>query len=100
VRSGPSSAAAEQIDDDHYQRYNQEQVDQTSGHVQAEAQQPQNQKYRNNRPKHINLLVYPCFASSRSRETGPSAFPHSRQNRLARGVIRPQNGHILCDRTS
>jgi hypothetical protein len=29
-----------------------------------------------------------------------SDFPHSRQNRLARGVISPQNGHILCDRTS
>src|SRR5580698_455465 len=28
-----------------------------------------------------------------------SGFPHSRQSRLARGVINPQNGHILCDPT-
>src|ERR1700685_2302761 len=28
-----------------------------------------------------------------------SGFPHSRQSRLARGVISPQNGHILCDPT-
>ena len=24
-------------------------------------------------------------------------FPHSKQNGLARGVINPQKGHILCD---
>src|ERR1700680_1036262 len=24
-------------------------------------------------------------------------FPHSKQNGLARGVISPQKGHILCD---
>ena len=28
------------------------------------------------------------------------ALPHSRQILLCRGVMRPQNGHILCDRTS
>jgi len=33
-------------------------------------------------------------------ETALSDFPHSRQKRLARGVINPQNGHILCSRTS
>jgi hypothetical protein len=44
--------------------------------------------------------VYPCFASILSMETALSDFPHSRQTRLARGVISPQNGHILCDRTS
>jgi hypothetical protein len=27
-------------------------------------------------------------------------LPHSRQNVFRRGVINPQNGHILCDRTS
>ena len=43
---------------------------------------------------------YPCCASFLSRETAVSDFPHSRQTRLARGVISPQNGHILCDRTS
>jgi len=45
-------------------------------------------------------FVYRCFASILSRETVLSDFPHSRQTRLARGVISPQNGHILCDRTS
>jgi len=29
--------------------------------------------------------------------TGASDFPHSRQEVCARGVINPQNGHILCD---
>lgn len=43
---------------------------------------------------------YPCFASILSRETALSDFPHSRQTRLARGVIRPQYGHILCNRPS
>jgi hypothetical protein len=111
MASGRSAAAANQVDDDHHQRYKQQQVNQASGHVQAESQQPQNQKYSDNRPKHVNLLVYPCCrfilvallpgcASSGSRETALSDFPHSRQTLLARGVISPQNGHILCDRTS
>ena len=43
---------------------------------------------------------YPHLASFLSRETALSDFPHSRQTRLARGVISPQNGHTLCDRTS
>ncbi len=28
---------------------------------------------------------------------GASDFPHSRQDDFDRGVIKPQNGHILCD---
>jgi hypothetical protein len=28
---------------------------------------------------------------------GASDFPHSRQEVFARGVINPQNGHILCN---
>ena len=44
--------------------------------------------------------VYPCFTAALSRETALSDFPHSRQNRLARGVISPQNGHTICNRTS
>jgi hypothetical protein len=40
--------------------------------------------------------VYPsCFASFGFGGMALSDFPHSRQNRLARGVINPQNGHIL-----
>ncbi len=42
--------------------------------------------------------VYPsCLASFTFGGAGLSDLPHSRQNRLARGVISPQNGHILCD---
>src|ERR1700746_2998333 len=41
---------------------------------------------------------YPsCFASFTFGGAGLSDLPHSRQNRLARGVIKPQNGHTLCD---
>jgi hypothetical protein len=31
-------------------------VNQTSGHMQAEAQQPKNEKHYNNCPKHVSLL--------------------------------------------
>jgi len=46
------------------------------------------------------LSSYPCSASCLSRETVLSDFPHSRHTRLALGVISPQNGHILFNRTS
>jgi hypothetical protein len=36
-------------------------VNQPTGYVQAEAQQPQNQKYSDQRPEHINLLFLPLF---------------------------------------
>ena len=36
-------------------------MDQTSGHVQAKAQQPKDQKYSHNRPKHISLLRLALF---------------------------------------
>jgi hypothetical protein len=54
--SGRASAAANQIDGHHHQRYNQQQVNQTPGNMQAEAQQPQNQQHSDNRPKRIDLL--------------------------------------------
>jgi len=99
--SGPASAPTEQIDDYHHQSHDQQQVNQTSSHVQAKAQQPENQKYSHNRPKHNRSpLYYPSLTAFLSRETVVSDFPHSRQTRLARGVISPQNGHILCERTS
>jgi hypothetical protein len=40
------------------------------------------------------------LASCRTNRTSASELPHSRQNALERGVINPQNGHILCVRTS
>jgi len=57
--------------------------------------------YSDNCPKSIDdLLVYPSCTAFFSRETALSDLPHSRQTRLARGVISPQDGHILCGRTS
>jgi hypothetical protein len=50
------SAAAQQVNNYHHQRYHQQQVNQTAGDVQAKAQQPQNQQHSNNRPEHVNLL--------------------------------------------
>ena len=47
-----------------------------------------------------NSSGYACFSAFLSNDTVLSDFPHSRQTRLARGVISPQNGHILCDRIS
>ncbi len=44
-------------------------------------------------------MHYPCRASFRSTGSALSGLPHSKQSRLARGVINPQNGHILCDPT-
>jgi len=43
--------------------------------------------------------VHPsCFASFAFGGIVLSDFPHSRHNRFARGVIKPQNGHILWAR--
>jgi hypothetical protein len=50
------AAAAQQIDDHHNQGNDQQYVNQTTGYVQAKAQDPQNQKHSNNRPKHVSLL--------------------------------------------
>ena len=43
-----------------------------------------------------SMLVMPIL-SCLSCHAGRSDFPHSRQEFLDRGVIKPQNGHILCD---
>jgi len=57
--------------------------------------------YSDNCPKSIDdLLVYPSCTAFFSRETALRDLPHSRQTRLARGVISPQDGHILCGRGS
>jgi len=41
--------------------------------------------------------VHPsCFTSFEFGGMALSDFPHSRHNRFARGVINPQDGHILC----
>jgi len=57
-----------------------------------------------NCPKHIDRL--PCLIDHGTgirdkliylAVAGASDLPHSRQDELDRGVISPQNGHILCD---
>jgi hypothetical protein len=55
---GPSdrSASAHQVYDDHDHGDDQQQVNQATRHVQAKTQEPQNQQYRDNRPKHFNFL--------------------------------------------
>jgi hypothetical protein len=42
-------------------------------------------------------LVMPIVSRLTCYQAGASDFPHSRQEFLARDVINPQNGHILCD---
>jgi len=46
---------------------------------------------RNERSENTSTL-YPGYLVA-----GASDFPHSRHDDLERGVINPQNGHILCD---
>lgn len=56
---GPSNrtaASAYQIEDYSDERYDQQQVNQAPGNVQAKAQQPEDQKNSNDCPKHVNLL--------------------------------------------
>jgi hypothetical protein len=67
--------------------------------VETKTQKPQNQKYYENCPKHVDLLtsipveqfIYLGLPA------GAKDFPHSIQDDLDRGVINPQNGHILGD---
>jgi hypothetical protein len=43
---------AYQVDDQHYERNHQQQVNQAAGDMKAKAKQPQNQKHYENCPKH------------------------------------------------
>jgi hypothetical protein len=49
-----TSPSAQQVNDQNHHRYNQKQVDQGPADMQTEAEQPQNQKDNENRPKHVN----------------------------------------------
>jgi hypothetical protein len=49
-------AAGQQVEDQHHQRHNEQQVDQTTGDMEAKTQKPQNHNDRENHPKHIRLL--------------------------------------------
>jgi hypothetical protein len=50
------AAAAYQVNDQQHQSNHQQQVNQTSGHVEAETEKPQNQKHNENCPQHFDLL--------------------------------------------
>jgi hypothetical protein len=58
----PLNAAApgHQLNDQDNQRHHQQKVDQSARNVQAESQQPQNQNYYKNRPKHTFSFVQPA----------------------------------------
>ena len=73
-----------------------------SPHMKAESEKPQNSQYHKDRPQHVDspyvpIRNYSCGTSFRASGMPLSDFPHSIHSRLERGVISPQNGHILCD---
>jgi hypothetical protein len=79
-------------------------MNQSACDVEAETKKPENQKYNENCPKHVDLLrscerskMGICEKLIYLGVAGASDFPHSRQDDLDRDVINPQNGHILCD---
>jgi hypothetical protein len=57
-----SPASGDQLDDKHYYRDHQEDVNQTAGDVETEAQKPQDQQDYENRPKHARSPF--CMAGS------------------------------------
>jgi len=50
--SNDGSAAGDQVDDEHDQRGNQQQVNQAAGYMQTEPEEPENQQNRKNGPEH------------------------------------------------
>jgi hypothetical protein len=54
--SNRSSASGQKVNDQNRQPQNQQQVDQSSAHMQTETQKPQNQKNNKNGQKHVNFL--------------------------------------------
>src|SRR5471030_2260270 len=48
--------SGQHVNDDNYQRYNQQNVDQATGNVKAESKKPENQTDSDNRPKHMHHL--------------------------------------------
>jgi hypothetical protein len=53
-----ASASRYKVDHQHYERNNQEQVNEAAGNVKAEAEKPEDQKDYKNRPKHTCSLVH------------------------------------------
>jgi hypothetical protein len=68
------ASAANEVDDQNHHRYYQQQMNQATGDVEAEPQEPQNQKYNENRPKHINLLFILLLHPSGPTELLRAAF--------------------------
>jgi hypothetical protein len=63
----------------------------------------ENERPENSSTLYLVYLVVPiyllpiCLLPIYLVPAGARDFPHSRQDDLERGVINPQNGHILCD---
>jgi len=51
------SPSAEQVDDENHQGHDEQQMDQASSNMQAEPQEPQNQKHHEDCPEHVSLLT-------------------------------------------
>lgn len=49
-RTSDGASSADQVNDENNQRHHQQQVDETPSYVEREAQKPENQKKRHNRP--------------------------------------------------
>jgi hypothetical protein len=63
---------AHQVNDQDHQRYDQKQVNQAAGHVETEAEKPQNQKQNKDCPKHSDLLRPPWMSIPSSGLPGES----------------------------
>ena len=80
-----SSSSAQQVDDENDQSYHQQQMDQASRYMQAEAKQPQNQKHHEDRPKHMHSLLLaqlPPFCWWFATTEPSYATPHLRDSRF------------------
>src|ERR1700683_4533038 len=55
-----TTSSAQQVHHQDHQAHNQEQVDQSSADMQAEPQEPQNQKNNHDSPKHLTLQFAPA----------------------------------------
>jgi hypothetical protein len=71
-------------------------MNEAARNVKAETENPQKQHYNENCPKHFFYLIYSCVALCGLSWSPLNDLPHSKQDRFARGVIKPQNGHIRC----
>lgn len=65
--------AAQKVEEQDYHRRNQQEVDQATGHMEAESEEPQNHENNEDRPKHMNL--FPCGGTRDVTPRMPCTFP-------------------------